>query len=105
MLKSKLTAKAQTTVPTGVRKALGLQAGDDLGYVIRGDYAIIKRVDRESDEADPALGAFLDMLERDITKHPERIRSIPASLVTRARALLRGGILDRDAPIDGPVTL
>ena len=107
MLKSKLTERSQTTVPTGVREALGLQAGDNVGYVIKGDYAIIRRVEAQSDDegADPALGAFLDMLERDIQDHPERLRGIPQSLVKRARALVARTGFHADSPIRGPVAL
>lgn len=34
MIKSKLTAKAQTTIPRPVREALRLRVGDELVYVI-----------------------------------------------------------------------
>ena len=40
---SKLTAKAQTTVPKAVRKALGLKPGDTLVYEVRGDRALLRK--------------------------------------------------------------
>lgn len=104
MLRSKLTAKAQTTVPTGVRHALGLHPGDSLGYLIEGNRAIVVKLDQEDDQ-DPALAPFLDFLERDIRRHPARLRAIPKSLVKRARALVRGVRGDPDDPIVGPVDL
>lgn len=35
MITSRLTSKAQTTVPQAVRNALGLREGDDLAYEIK----------------------------------------------------------------------
>lgn len=35
MITSRLTSKAQTTVPQAVRQALGLREGDELAYEIR----------------------------------------------------------------------
>lgn len=35
MITSRITSKAQTTVPQAVRNALGLKAGDELAYEIR----------------------------------------------------------------------
>ncbi len=43
MITSKLTAKAQTTIPQPVRTALGLRAGDEVAYQIEGDRVVITR--------------------------------------------------------------
>jgi antitoxin PrlF len=43
MIKSKLTTKAQTTIPQPVRIALGLREGDEIAYEIAGKRAIITR--------------------------------------------------------------
>lgn len=43
MIKSKLTTKAQTTIPQPVRLALGLQAGDEIAYEIDGKRVILTR--------------------------------------------------------------
>lgn len=37
MISSRLTSKAQTTVPQAVRNALGVGPGDELAYEITGD--------------------------------------------------------------------
>jgi antitoxin PrlF len=37
MITSKITSKAQTTIPQPVRIALGLSAGDEVAYQIEGD--------------------------------------------------------------------
>jgi antitoxin PrlF len=41
MITSKLTSKAQTTIPRAVRRHLGLQEGDFLGFVIEGSRVLL----------------------------------------------------------------
>lgn len=43
MIKSKLTSKAQTTIPQSVRTALGLRAGDEVAYQIEGGRVIMTK--------------------------------------------------------------
>lgn len=43
MIVGKITAKAQTTVPLAVRRALGLQAGDDVLWEVEGATAFITK--------------------------------------------------------------
>ena len=43
MITSKLTTKAQTTLPRAVRYALGVGPGDDLAYKIEGDIVTLSR--------------------------------------------------------------
>ncbi len=43
MITSRLTAKAQTTIPQAVRVALRLTAGDEIAYAIEGDRVVISR--------------------------------------------------------------
>lgn len=104
-LVSKVTAKAQTTLPSGVRKALAVGPGDSLRYRIEGHRAIIEKVSPKAEEADPAVGAFLAFLARDLTQHPERLRGMPRALLRRARALTRGIPIDHNNPIEGAVGL
>ncbi|HEU0013082.1 MAG TPA: type II toxin-antitoxin system PrlF family antitoxin [Longimicrobium sp.] len=104
MLTSTVTAKAQTTLPSGVRKALGVKPGDKVSYVIRGDEAVIRKAAAE-EEQDPVLGAFLDFIERDMAEHPERLRTMPKDLFDRMRALTVGMEIDLDEKIEGPVGL
>jgi antitoxin PrlF len=47
MITSKLTAKAQTTVPQAVRAALRLGVGDELAYVIDGDHVVLTKAKSE----------------------------------------------------------
>ena len=44
MITSRLTTKAQTTIPQPVRAALGLLAGDDVLYEIDGARVVLSRV-------------------------------------------------------------
>ena len=54
MIHSRITSKAQTTIPRAVREALRLEAGDELGYEIEGDRVVIRR----QDPADPFDNPF-----------------------------------------------
>lgn len=42
MLHSKVTSKGQTTIPGKVRKALRIKPGDQLEYVVEGDYVAVR---------------------------------------------------------------
>lgn len=55
MITSKLTTKAQTTIPQPVRTALRVRAGDDLAYQIDGDRVILTRASRTGGVDDPFL--------------------------------------------------
>ncbi len=43
MISSKLTTKAQTTIPQPVRVALGVRDGDEIAYEIEGDRVILTK--------------------------------------------------------------
>lgn len=43
MIASKITTKAQTTVPRAVRAALKLGVGDTIIYTIEGDHAVMTK--------------------------------------------------------------
>jgi len=53
MITSRLTSKAQTTIPQPVRAALGLRAGDDVGYVIEQGRVVLTRIPAASEQDDP----------------------------------------------------
>jgi antitoxin PrlF len=55
MIVGKITAKAQTTIPLAVRRALGLEPGDDVEWEITGDGVALMRARRE---VDPFLNNF-----------------------------------------------
>ena len=72
-LQSTLTARYQTTIPTEVRRRLGLQGGDQITYRFTEEGRV--ELIRESSE-DPILGAMLDALERDVVAYPERLVAV-----------------------------
>lgn len=77
-----LTSKGQITLPKSIRQALGAGAGSKLAFELRGDKVIVSRA--EADHEDPAIAAFLTLLERDI-ESGRNIRGLPESL---ARTML-----------------
>lgn len=48
MISSRLTTKAQTTIPQPVRAALGVREGDELVYEISGDRVILSKRQKPS---------------------------------------------------------
>lgn len=96
---STLTDRYQTTVPEPVRRALRLGKRDKIHYSIRPDGEVVLRRAEAVEEADPALGAFLDFLTRDIVEHPERLRAMDTGLVRRIQSLVGGIEVDLDAPL------
>lgn len=53
MITSRLTSKAQTTIPRPVRLALNLQEGDEIGFEIDGDRVLLSKVLPVTDREDP----------------------------------------------------
>ena len=54
MIFSRITSKAQTTLPRAIRVALGLKEGDRIAYQIEGDRVILSRAETVPD--DPFAG-------------------------------------------------
>src|ERR1035437_10181715 len=94
---STITAKGQTTVPKSVRQALGVDAGDQIAFRLDAGGVTVHRVDEE--QADPAVGAFLQFLANDLQGNPQRIRELSPEMVREIAELVDG--VDLDAPIDG----
>jgi len=55
MVRSKLTGKAQTTIPQAVRLALGLRPGDEIAYRIEKGCAVMTRFSGQAPADDPFL--------------------------------------------------
>lgn len=53
MITSKLTSKAQTTIPQPIRAALRLREGDELVYEIQGDRVVLSKAQQVRDGDDP----------------------------------------------------
>lgn len=66
MITSKLTSKAQTTIPQPVRTALGVREGDELAYVIEdGKVILTKAPARGPRKGDPFEDPFATFWEWD----------------------------------------
>jgi len=50
MITSKISSKAQTTIPQAVRTALRLREGDEIAYAIEDGRVVLTRVPRETAE-------------------------------------------------------
>lgn len=98
MIQSSLTERFQTTIPKGVREALGLRRGDTLAYELRGAEVVVRRHSEQGSD-DPALTGLLDLLERDLAAHPDRIQRVPDAFVQRGRELVDGVEIDLDAAL------
>lgn len=64
MIISKLTTKAQTTIPQPVRSALGVREGDELAYIIEdGRVILTKAPTRTARHNDPLEDPFATFWE------------------------------------------
>lgn len=63
MIVSRITSKAQTTIPRAVRAALGLQQGDEVRYEIDGDRVILTRAEAPDPFPNPFFANFSTFTE------------------------------------------
>jgi antitoxin PrlF len=65
MITSKITSKAQTTIPQAVREALQVRAGDELAYKIeRGRVILTKAARMPADDPFAAFGEWASKNDR-----------------------------------------
>ncbi len=95
-----LTSKGQITLPKPIRQALGVDTGGKVAFDLRGGEVIVTRADEHED---PAIGAFLGLLEADI-RAGRNLQPLPEDL---ARAMLAniGHAVNLDEDIEGEVEL
>jgi antitoxin PrlF len=60
MIHSRVTSKAQTTVPAAVRRALGIEPGDEIGWELEGDRVVLRRVEPDTDPFDSPFALFTE---------------------------------------------
>lgn len=60
MIHSRITAKAQTTIPRAVRTALGIEPGDEVSYEIEEERVILRRVLNMADPFDNPFAMFTE---------------------------------------------
>ncbi|MDR0280028.1 MAG: type II toxin-antitoxin system PrlF family antitoxin [Paucimonas sp.] len=96
-----LTSKGQVTVPKSVRQLLGLGTGGKIAFDVRAGEVVVSRVDTPHE--DPAIGAFLSLLEADI-RAGRNLHALPQDL---ADVLLANAShpVDFDDDIEGEVSL
>lgn len=65
MIQSRITSKAQTTIPAPVRKALGLREGDLVSYQIEQGRVIMTRAGTSIDDPFAAFSEWSSTADRD----------------------------------------
>lgn len=97
-----VTSKGQITLPKPIRQALGVTIGGKVAFDLRNGEVVVTRAD-EAEHEDPAIEAFLGVLERDI-RAGKHLRTLPEEL---ALAMLAnaGHAVNLDEAIEGEVTL
>jgi antitoxin PrlF len=99
---TKITSKGQTTVPKSVRQALGVECGDSLEYLIEDGRVTV--VNPKSEDRDPALEAFLALVEQDISKG-KNFGVLPNKLVSAMRRAMKEVQVDLDETLEGDVCI
>ena len=97
-----MTAQGRLTLPKAVRRALGVDIGAKVAFERREDgQIVVGRADAEHE--DPAIGAFLNLLARDL-RTGRHVQAIPGDL---ARDMLEHARREArpDEDIDGDVDL
>ena len=97
-----LTSKGQITLPKPIRQALGVTFGGKVAFDLQGSQVVVSRADDATHE-DPAIGAFLALLERDI-QSGQRLCKLPDDVVQAMQATLKRPV-DLAADIEGDVAL
>ena len=96
-----LTSKGQITLPKAIRQALGVTTGGKVSFELRGGEVIVTRADAKHE--DPAIGAFLGLLEQDI-RQGKHVGNLPDDLAQAMLANLEHSV-DINEDIEGEVAL
>ncbi|WP_459206806.1 type II toxin-antitoxin system PrlF family antitoxin [Pseudomonas sp. MLB6B] len=96
-----LTSKGQITLPKSVRQLLGLDTGGKIAFDIRDGEVVVSRV--ETIHEDPAIGAFLGLLEADM-RSGRNLSALPEDLAYSMLSNAGCGV-NLDDEIDGEVAL
>ena len=97
-----VTSKGQITLPKAIRQLLDISVGGKIAFDLRGAEVVVSKVDQDGDHEDPAIGAFLGLLENDIKAG--NVVALPEDLVRSMMANLHHP-LDLDDEIVGEVDL
>lgn len=99
---STITAKGQTTVPKAVRQALGVDYGGKIVYRIEDGRVTVHN--SEAGHRDPAVGAFLRLLEKDIAAG-RNVRDLPAGMTSAMRRAAKDVRVNLEEGLEGEVEL
>ena len=99
---STVTSKGQTTIPKSVRDALSLKPGSSVSFEIGPDG--VSMFNSKTGD-DLVVAAFLDFLERDMTKNPQNILPLSEGLLKRAKDIVGDELVDLDDEIIGAVEI
>lgn len=98
-----VTSKGQFTLPKPIREALGLTTGERVICTLDTVKGEIMQVRKQTpDHEDPAIAAFLGLLEKDIAAG--ELYALPPDLENRMRIAAAEDI-DLDENIEGDVAL
>lgn len=102
---SKLTDRFQTTIPTSVRKELGLGKKDFIEFLKADDgHLVLRRAQPEPEQTEedfpPELLAWLKFIEKDHAARPEQLVVLDDAFFAKAKDLSKGIQVDLDAPLD-----
>ena len=98
-----VTSKGQITLPKPIRQALGVSVGGKVAFALREGEVVVTRAEEAGEHADPAIEAFLGLIEKDI-RAGKRVRTLPDALARSMLARARRRV-DLEEPIEGEVAL
>ena len=97
-----ITSKGQITLPKAIRQLLGISVGGKIAFDLRGNEVVVSKVVEPGDNADPAIAAFLALIETDIKAG--RVMDLPVDLAQSILANCETGS-GLDEEITGEVEL
>jgi antitoxin PrlF len=95
-LDATITERGQTTIPSAIRKMLGIQKG---AIVFKGmpDGTVVIEPKRQDGSEDPVLAHFLAFLTADMSRNPQNLEALTPALLEEGRLLVDGVEIDLDA--------
>lgn len=99
-IEATITERGQTTVPSAIRKALGVGRQGKVVFRQMDDGSVVIAPKPAADEQDdPVIAAFLSFLEQDMTQRPEALVPLSQALLDRGKALTEGVEVDLHEPL------
>lgn len=96
-IEATVTRKGQTTVPAAIRRVMGIDKGSTLIFRSMKDGTVMLTPKTpESEESDPMLEPFLQLLGNDIAQHPQRLMPISTGLYDQMNDLVGDVDIDLD---------